>query len=81
MACVVVWDLQRQQTPEAEELKRLLVRLSGRQMKRRRPVTTSALLAGLFVLLPVLALLHDYDGDLRRLRDFVAATIPFIDTG
>ena len=48
---------------------------------KRRSVTASALLAGLFVLLPMLEVLRDYDGDLHHLRNLAAATIPFIDTG
>ena len=81
MACVLVWELQRQNTPEAEEMKRLLVRLSGRQMKRSRPWTASALLAGLFVLLPILELLDHCDGDLGQLRALAVATVPFLDSG
>lgn len=81
MACVLVWELQRQETPEAEEIKRILVRLSGRQMKRTRPWTAPALLAGLFVLLPILDLLGHYHGDLSQLRHLALKTIPFLDSG
>ncbi|MGO9999115.1 MAG: IS4 family transposase [Acetobacteraceae bacterium] len=74
MACVVVWQLQTDDTPQAVELKGVLIRLSGRQMKRNRPHTAPALLAGLWVMLSMLALLEHYDlDDLRRL----AAKIPF----
>ncbi len=74
MACVVVWQLQADDTPQATELKAILIRLSGRQMKGNRPHTAPALLAGLWVLLSMLALLEHYDlDDLRRL----AAIIPF----
>ena len=45
MACVVVWELKRSTTPAAEECRTVLVRLSGRQMKRHRPVTSTALLS------------------------------------
>ena len=73
MACVVVWQLQADDTPQATELRAILIRLSGRQMKRNRPHTAPALLAGLWVLLSMLALLEHYDlDDLRRL----AAQIP-----
>ncbi len=73
MACVVVWQLQADETPQATELKAILIRLSGRQMKRNRPHTVPALLAGLWVMLSMLALLEHYDlDDLRRL----AAQIP-----
>ena len=61
MACVVVvWQLQRQRTPEAQACQIFLVRLSGRQTKRRRPVTTPALLAGLHILIVMLDALQDY---------------------
>jgi len=81
MACVVVWGLQRSETAEAKTTKELLIRLSGRQMKRTRPYTAPALLAGLFVLLAALELLNQYDGDLNQLRNLVASTIPLLDTG
>ncbi|MGQ0637412.1 MAG: transposase [Planctomycetaceae bacterium] len=77
MACVVVWELQADQSPQANELKTILVRLSGRQMKYGRPSTAPALLAGLWALLSMLALLEHYDiDDLKRL----AASIPYRDT-
>ena len=45
----------------------LLIRLSGRQMKRKRPFTEPALLAGLWVLLAMLDVLDHYTiPDLRR---------------
>jgi hypothetical protein len=78
MACVVAWRLSRQKTPEAEELKRVLVKLSGRQMKRTRPVTASALLAGLCVLLSFQALLENYHiEDIQRL---LSQAMPLLDT-
>ncbi|MFN0197409.1 MAG: IS4 family transposase [Planctomycetaceae bacterium] len=63
MACVCVWQLERQSTPEARECQKFLVRLSGRQLKRHKPITTSALLAGLMILLPVTELLEQYTPD------------------
>jgi len=78
MACVVVWQLQADESPEAEELKGVLVRLSGRQMKRPRTYTTPALLAGLWVMLSMLALLEVVD--LERLQ-VLAGLIPVINSG
>ena len=78
MACVTVWHLQADDSAEALELKSILVRLSGRQTKRSRPHTAPALLAGLWVLLSMLALLEHYDLD--RLRT-LAAQLPYYDTG
>ena len=60
MACVLVWQLARAEGPAAAELRTVLVRLSGRQMKRAVPWTTPALLAGLWVLLAMLDLLEHY---------------------
>jgi hypothetical protein len=70
MACVLVWQLQMDTSDEAREIKDVLIRLSGRQMKRNRPHTDPALLAGIGVLLPMIALLEQYDVD--DLRRFVA---------
>lgn len=74
MACVTVWALQRQATPEARECQQFLVRLSGRQMKRRRPFTTPALLAGFYVLLTTLQLLEQYTPD--QLRHYAQTAAP-----
>ena len=76
MACVVVWNLARDRGPQAAKMREVLVRLSGRQMKRgKRPdgtprptFTEPALLAGMGVLIPMLALLERHDlGDLKKL--------------
>src|SRR4029078_13657676 len=70
LAAVVVWNLARDTTPEADELRRVLIRLSGRQMKYGQDYTEPALLAGLWVLLQMLELLDHYAPDaLRRLLD------------
>jgi hypothetical protein len=49
-ACASVWALERRHDAESEAFQRLLMQLSGRQTKRGRPITTSGLLAGLWVL-------------------------------
>jgi hypothetical protein len=62
MSLALVWRLARDASPEAADLRTVLVRLSGRQIKRgqgRRTFTESALLAGLGVLMPMLALLQE----------------------
>lgn len=76
MACVTVWALQRQNTPEAVECQRFLVRLSGRQMKRSRPVTSPALLAGLHLLLTMLVVLEHYTP--AQLRHFANTAAPLL---
>ena len=78
MACVTVWHLQADDSPEATELKGILIRLSGRQTRRKRPHTAPALLAGLWVLLSMLALLEHCDLDHLKT---LAAQIPLLNTG
>lgn len=68
LACVVVWSLARSPAPQAPEARALLVRLSGRLMKRGVAFTEPALLAGMWVLLAMLDTLEDYTpAQLRRL--------------
>lgn len=74
MACVTVWMLERQTTPEATACQRFLVRLSGRQMKRSRPVTSPALLCGLHLLLRMLQVLQTHTID--ELRTYAAIAAP-----
>lgn len=77
MAGVVVWRLARDQSGEAEEMRQVLVRLSGRQMKRGRNApafTEPALLAGLGVLLPMLQLLSSYS--VQELIELTQAALP-----
>lgn len=71
-ACVLVWQLAAAQSPLATETQRFLVRLSGRQMKRTRPVTIPALLAGMWMLFSMLEILEHYDLDqLRSYAQFI----------
>jgi hypothetical protein len=49
-ACASIWALERKHDAASEEFQRLLMQLSGRQTKRDRAVTTSGMLAGLWVL-------------------------------
>ncbi len=53
MACLTVWHLQRDESPEAARLRKILVRLSGRQMEWGVESTAPSLLAGLEKLLAV----------------------------
>jgi hypothetical protein len=76
MACVVVWQLESQETPEAEVCREFLMDLSGRQTKRSRPVTTPALLAGLQTLLVMLEILQKYTPD--EIRELSDAVLPIL---
>ena len=68
MAAALVWAIQHCRDPQIEPLRRELIRLSGRQMKRRQPVTAPALLAGLGTLLAAVELLERYTPEeLQRL--------------
>lgn len=49
-AVTSVWALERRKDAPSVSFQELLMRLSGRQTKRRRAITTSGLLAGLWVL-------------------------------
>jgi hypothetical protein len=73
MACVVVWQLQRAKEPETIELRDLLVRLSGRQV-RRGHATAPAILAGLWVFLSAIELLEHYD--LNDLKQMARLAVP-----
>lgn len=73
LACVVVWQLQHAAGPVAEQTRAVLIRLSGRQV-RRGHATASALLAGLWSLLAVLDALDHFTLD--ELKQ-VASSIKF----
>jgi hypothetical protein len=74
MACVTVWHLARSQHPQADQARGILIRLSGRQMKRSTPFTIPALLAGMWSLLAMLSLLEEYSiEEIREVAHFVLA--------
>lgn len=81
MGCVVVWALARSQAERAPEMRQLLVRLSGRLMRRGVAFTEPALLAGLWVLLALLDTLEDYSP--AQLRQLAAPFLPLpkVDSG
>jgi len=74
MACLTVWHLQQDASEPAKKLKAILVRLSGRQMKRGVTDTAPALLAGLEKLLAVLDLLESHD--LAEVLDLARRCLP-----
>ena len=77
MACVAVLQLQHDSSDEATETKRLLIRLSGRQMKYGVTSTPPALLAGLMVLLSVTDVLESPDVDIGKLKRIAKTALPF----
>jgi hypothetical protein len=61
MSAVLVWQIARDTSPQARQLRTTLVELSGRQIKRgkdSRGFTEPVLLAGLGVLVPMMTLLE-----------------------
>src|SRR6266542_782106 len=75
MACVLIWQLARSRAPQASRLRSLLIRLSGRQMKRGKEFTEPALLAGMWVLLAMLEVLRQHGmAELQGLAEFAFAT-------
>jgi hypothetical protein len=73
-ACVLVWQLAAATSPQARQTQQFLVRLSGRQMSRRRPVTAPSMFAGLWILFSTLTLLEHYDID--QLKQFAKLVFP-----
>jgi hypothetical protein len=73
-ACTAVWALQRRTDAESESFKQILMTLSGRQTKRRRPVTTTGLLAGLWVLQSSLEALDIHGPD--KLNSLMESHLP-----
>jgi hypothetical protein len=72
MACALVWRLERQESAEAAALRGLLVRLSGRQVEWGRGHTAPALLAGLWSLLAMLAVVGEHSvEELRRFKNLL----------
>jgi hypothetical protein len=76
MACVLVWQLERDTTPPAEQCKTILMRLSGRQTKRTRRVTASGLLVGLERWLAVRDLLEHHTP--AELDQLIGQVVPFL---
>lgn len=74
MACATVWRVARSQHPRADAARSMLIRLSGRQMKRGVKYTLPALLAGLWTLLAMLDLLEHHTLD--ELKQFARLIQP-----
>ena len=73
MACVCVWQIAESKGAEAGELREVLIRLSGRQMKHGVAFTRPALLAGLCTLLNTFDLLEHYD--VETLKNILRQTL------
>jgi hypothetical protein len=73
MACVFVWELAETKGAPVGELRTVLVRLSGRQMKYGVEFTRSALFSGLCSLLTTFELLEHYN--VEELKELLRNTI------
>ena len=73
MACATVWCLQESTDEESEEFKEVLVRLSGKRLRRGCSPTAEILLSGVFVLLRMLDFLVSIDFDLSKIAKLNAA--------
>lgn len=72
-ACVLVWQLANAKDKKAEELRNLLVRLSGRQMSYGTDFTYPALFAGLWTFLSMMKLMEIYDfKDLLDMKSYIS---------
>jgi hypothetical protein len=74
MACALVWRLARSEAAPAWTARRLLQRLSGRQVAWGREFTEESLLAGLWVLLAMVEVLREHSPqEVQHLADFILA--------
>jgi hypothetical protein len=74
MACVLAWRLANSQAPQAEEARRVVMRLSGRQMEHGKDYTLEGLLAGTWVLLAMAAVLEQMPAShVQEMAHFVLA--------
>lgn len=72
MACVLAWRLGHSQAPPAEEARRVVMSLSGRQVEHGKDFTLEGLLAGTWVLLALAALLKQTPAtQVQQMADFV----------
>lgn len=74
MACVCVWQIAHAKGSKAGELRRVLVRLSGRQMKWKVEFTYNALLAGLWALLAMEDMLSNCG--VEKIRSLLDSVFP-----
>jgi hypothetical protein len=74
MACVLAWRLAHSEAPQAEEARRTVMRLSGRQVEHGKEYTLEGLLAGTWVLLAAAAALKEMPaGQLLDMARFVTS--------
>lgn len=78
-ACSVAWMLMRKDNPEAQEVKELLVRFSGRQMKKKGQITAPALMDGICMLISCLQILKNHS--IEELNHIASIALPGFNLG
>jgi hypothetical protein len=73
-ACALAWRVLRHSDEQVQHTAAFLVRLSGRQMKRTRPLSAPAVLDGLYKLFAMLEVLEHYSVD--QLKHFARTAFP-----
>ncbi len=74
MACVLAWRLSVSQEPQADEARRVVMGLSGRQVEYGKKHTLEGLLAGVWVLFAMVSLLEQMPASrLKEIASFVLA--------
>ena len=73
MACVCVWQIAEMTGAQASELRDVLIKLSGRQMKYGVAFTRPALFAGLCALMNALQVVESYD--IKKLKQLLRHVI------
>lgn len=72
MACVAVWAIAASDDPEVIDLRLLLVKLSGRQVRTKAGFTYPALLDGMWALLAMLYIMQNYSPEeLNHIKNVV----------
>jgi len=80
MACVTVWEIAADNSPEVAELRTFLIKLSGRQMRYKQAFSNPALLAGLWAFLAMFKVMDSYsqeelDGFRATARQFLGELV------
>ena len=61
LACILVWKLANATNKNAQELRKFLVKISGRLVEKKKEFTAPALLAGLWSFLTIIETMQHYD--------------------
>ncbi len=76
MACVTVWEIGADKNEDVAEFRSFLIKLSGRQVRRKVGFTYPALLAGLWIYLSMIEVFSSYSSE--ELNSFNATAHQFL---